>query len=57
MVTVNQKGTETSKAGGTASNAAPSVLTFDVDAGEVLIYCTGNPLRFYKVEFDGGVRK
>lgn len=56
-VTVNQGGKETSKAGGTASNATPSVLTFDVDAGEVLIYCTGNALRFYKVEFDGGVRK
>lgn len=57
MVTVNQKGTETSQAGGTASDANPSVLTFDVDAGEVLIYCTGNALRFYQVEFDGVVRK
>lgn len=56
MVTVNQGGKVTSKAGGTASNN-PSVLTFDVDAGEVLIYCTGNALRFYKVEFDGGVKK
>ena len=57
MVTVNQNGVETSKAGGTASNVDPSVLTFDVTSGEVLIYCTGNALRFYKVEFDAGVKK
>ena len=51
MVTVNQGGVETSLPGGTASNADASVVSFDVQAGEVLIYCTGNALRFYKVEF------
>ena len=54
MVTVNQGGAETSLPGGAASNASASVVSFDVQAGEVLIYCTGNPLRFYKIEYTSG---
>ena len=55
MVTVNQGGSETSQPGGVASGST-AVLEFDVEAGEVLIYCTGNALRFYKIEFvsEGG---
>ena len=54
MVTVNQGGVETSLPGGTAYSTGVSVVSFDVQAGEVLIYCTGNALRFYKVEFVPG---
>ena len=55
MVTVNQGGVENSKAGGVASGSTVT-LEFEVEAGEVLIYCTGNALRFYKIEFvsEGG---
>ena len=51
MVTVNQGGVEDSKAGGVASNGPASVVEFEVEAGEVLIYATGNALRFYRVEY------
>ena len=51
FVTVNQDGEETSVVGGVPSNGDPAVCEFSVKAGEVYIYCTGNALRFYKVEF------
>ena len=55
MVTVNQGGVEDSQPGGVASGSTIA-LEFEVEAGEVLIYCTGNALRFYKIEFisEGG---
>ena len=51
FVTVNQNGEETSVVGGVPSSGDPAVCEFSVKAGEVYIYCTGNALRFYKVEF------
>ena len=51
FVTVNQDGEETSVVGGVPSSGEPALCEFSVKAGEVLIYCTGNALRFYKVEF------
>ncbi len=51
MVTVNQNGEEVSVPGGVPSSGAPAECEFSVKAGEVYIYCTGNGLRYYKVEF------
>ena len=51
FVTVNQDGEETSIVGGVPSNGDPAVCEFSVKAGDVYIYCTGNALRYYKVEF------
>ena len=51
MVTVNQNGEEVSVPGGVPSSGEPAVCEFSVMAGDVYIYCTGNALRYYKVEF------
>ena len=51
FVTVNQDGEEVSVVGGVPSNGTPAECEFSVKAGEVYIYCTGNALRYYKVEF------
>ena len=51
MVTVNQNGEEVSVPGGVPSSGAPAECEFSVMAGDVYIYCTGNGLRYYKVEF------
>ena len=51
MVTVNQNGEEVSVPAGVPSSGAPAECEFSVKAGEVYIYCTGNGLRYYKVEF------
>ncbi len=51
FVTVNQDGEEVSIVGGVPSNGDPAVCEFSVKAGDVYIYCTGNALRYYKVEF------
>lgn len=51
FVTVNQNGEEVSIVGGTPSNEDPTVAEFSVAAGDVYVYCTGNALRFYKLEF------
>ena len=51
MVTVNQNGEETSVPGGVPSNGEQAVCEFAVKAGDVLVYSTGNALRFYKLEF------
>ena len=51
FVTVNQDGEEVSIVGGVPSNGEPAVCEFSVKAGDVYIYCTGNALRYYKVEF------
>ena len=50
-VTVNQDGEEVSVPGGVPSSGDPAVCEFSVKAGDVYIYCTGNGLRYYKVEF------
>ena len=52
FVTVNQAGVETSVVGGVPSTGDPTVCEFSVMPGEVFIYCTGNALRFYKIEFN-----
>ena len=44
-------GEEQSLVGGTPSNEAPTMTEFNVGAGNVKIYATGNGLRFYKIEF------
>ena len=45
-------------AAGTPSNAAPTECVFkNVPAGEVLVYPTGNGLRFYKLTFTGEVQE
>ncbi len=51
LVTVNQNGEEVSVPGGVPSSGEPAVCEFSVMAGDVYIYCTGNALRYYKVEF------
>ena len=51
MVTVNQNGEEVSVPAGVPSSGAPAECEFSVMAGDVYIYCTGNGLRYYKVEF------
>lgn len=57
-VAVNVGGTETRKYGGSPSNTAPTVNEFPINAaGEVYIYAYGGGLRFYSIEFDGGVQK
>ena len=50
FVTVNQEGAETSVVGGSPAGTLTE-CSFDVKAGQVLIYPTGNALRFYKIEF------
>ena len=50
FVTVNQEGSETSVVGGSPAGTLTE-CSFDVKAGQVLIYPTGNALRFYKIEF------
>ena len=44
-------GEEQSLVGGTPSNEAPIKTEFNIGAGNVKIYSTGNGLRFYKIEF------
>ena len=44
-------GEEQSLVGGTPSNEAPIKTEFNIGAGNVKIYATGNGLRFYKIEF------
>ena len=44
-------GEEQTVVGGTPANVAPTEAEFDVEAGLVKIYPTGNGLCFYKVEF------
>ena len=51
MVTVTVGDDTQSQPGGTPSNADPTMVEFSVPAGEVLVYPTGNGLRFYKMEF------
>lgn len=52
MVTVESGGATESLPGGFSSNT-PQTVTFEVkDAGDVLIYPTGNGLRFYSVKFE-----
>lgn len=50
MVTVENGGTVKELAGGYVSTE-PHDLLFEVKAGKVVIYCSGNALRFYKVLF------
>ena len=51
LVTVEQDGDVVTVPGGVPSSGAPAECEFSVKAGDVYIYCTGNALRFYKVEF------
>ncbi len=52
MVTVKVgDAAEQSVAGGVATTATPKVCEFEIEAGEVKIYPTGNALCFYKIEF------
>ena len=51
MVTVQVNGGEAQSLPGGYSSTAPAVCEFDIDAGEVKIYPTGNGLRFLKIEF------
>ena len=44
-------GEEQSLVGGTPSNEAPTMTEFNIGAGTVKVYPTGNGLRFYKIEF------
>lgn len=54
MVTVEVGGVPESQPGGFSSND-PQALTFEVkSAGDVVIYPTGNGLRFYSVEYVSG---
>ena len=54
MVTVEVGGVPESQPGGFSSND-PQTLTFEVkSAGDVVIYPTGNGLRFYSVEYVSG---
>ncbi len=43
-------GTPESKAGGSAQDSLRE-LSFDIEAGDVSVYPTGNALRFFKIEF------
>ena len=51
MVTVYQDGEEVSVPAGVPSTGDPVVCEFSVKAGEVLIYASGNGLRFYHVYY------
>ena len=51
MVTVYQDGEEVSIPAGVPSTGEPAVCEFSVKAGEVLIYASGNGLRFYHVYY------
>jgi hypothetical protein len=51
MVTVNVGGDEQSLAGGYNVNDGAKEVEFSIPAGEVLIYCTGNALRFYRIYY------
>ena len=51
MVTVKQDGKEQSQPGGTKTSAPQTIVTFEVEAGDLLIYPTGNSLRFYAIEY------
>ena len=51
MVTVKVGDDEQSLPGGYASGGGAVEIEFSVKAGEVLVYPTGNGLRFYKLEF------
>ncbi len=51
MVTVYQDGEEVSVPAGVPSTGDPAVCEFSVKAGEVLIYASGNGLRFYHVYY------
>ena len=51
MVTVNVGGDEQSVAGGYNVNDGAKEVEFSIPAGEVLIYCTGNALRFYRIYY------
>mgnify|MGYP002620814524 CR=1 FL=1 len=50
-VTVSNGGSTESVVGGAASDGLQSECGFDVKAGDVYIYPTGNGLRFYKIRF------
>lgn len=52
-VTVSTGGSTTDQVGGSASSA-PTTLTFEVKAGAVKIYPTGNGLRFYRITYTSG---
>ena len=51
MVAVSQDGKEQTQPGGTKTSNPQTVLNFDVEAGELLIYPIGNSLRFYAIEY------
>ena len=51
MVTVYQDGEAVSVPAGVPSTGDPAVCEFSVKAGEVLIYASGNGLRFYHVYY------
>ena len=44
-------GTAQTVPGGVASNGTPKACEFDIEAGEVKIFASGNALRYYKIEF------
>ncbi|MBP5521543.1 MAG: DUF4957 domain-containing protein [Bacteroidales bacterium] len=51
LVAVNVNNEEQTVPAGTPSSAEPTVAEFNVPAGEVYVYASGNALRFYKLEF------
>ena len=52
MVTVKVgDGEPEAKSGGSPSNQDPTQTDFNITAGTVRVYPTGNGLRFYKIEF------
>ncbi len=51
MVTVSVNGGEPQSVAGGAPSTAPTVCEFEIEAGAVKIYPTGNGLRFLKIEF------
>ena len=57
-VSVTAGGSTSSVAAGTPSTSAPTECVFkNIPAGEVLVYATGNGLRFYKLTFTGEVEE
>ncbi|MBO4476615.1 MAG: hypothetical protein J5737_07845 [Bacteroidales bacterium] len=53
-VAVLAGGSESSQSAGVPSNGAKAECKFNVSAGDVYVYCTGGPLRIYKLEFTPG---
>ncbi|MBO4670774.1 MAG: hypothetical protein J5640_02900 [Bacteroidales bacterium] len=53
-VSVLSGGSESSIEAGGPSNGTKAECAFNVSAGDVYIYCTGGPLRIYKLEYTPG---